>query len=43
MKAFISIIIGVWQPKKQLEISEISKNLFMFQFIFGKDKQKVLD
>lgn len=40
---FISIMKNVWQPKHGIEITNIGKNLFMFQFHHWKDKQYVLN
>ncbi|KAL2899240.1 hypothetical protein RDABS01_024322 [Bienertia sinuspersici] len=43
MKAFITTMENVWQPKYGVEISNIGKNLYMCQFHHWKDKQYVLN
>uniref|UniRef100_A0A803MIE9 CCHC-type domain-containing protein n=1 Tax=Chenopodium quinoa TaxID=63459 RepID=A0A803MIE9_CHEQI len=41
--AFMSTIKNVWQPKHGLEISNIGKNTYVFQFHHWRDKQRVLN
>ena len=41
--AFMTTIKNVWQPKHGLDISNIGKNMFVFQFYHWKDKHRVLD
>lgn len=39
----MNTIWGIWSPQKGVEISELGKNLFVFQFSVRKYKQRVLD
>ncbi|KAL2933509.1 Aspartate--tRNA ligase 1 cytoplasmic [Bienertia sinuspersici] len=41
--AFITTIVNVWQAKHGVEISNIGKNMYVFQFHHWRDKQKVLE
>lgn len=43
VRAFMQTICGVWSPQKGVEISELGKNLFFFQFSSLKDRLKVLE
>ncbi|KAL2939378.1 ATP synthase epsilon chain [Bienertia sinuspersici] len=43
VNAFISTIKNVWQTKNGVDISNIGKNLFVFQFYHWRDKARVLD
>ncbi|KAL2928557.1 hypothetical protein RDABS01_006570 [Bienertia sinuspersici] len=42
-KAFMSTIKGVWQLKYVVDIRNIGKNKFLFQFYHWKDKNRVLE
>lgn len=41
--AFMNTIKGIWALKYGLEISNIGKNMFQFQFHHWRDKQKVIE
>lgn len=40
--AFITTMKNVWQPKHGVEIRNIDKNMFVFQFFHWRDKQKII-
>ena len=40
--AFISTMKGIWRVQFGVDISNIGKNLFQFQFYHWKDKEKIL-
>ncbi|KAJ4841493.1 hypothetical protein Tsubulata_011851 [Turnera subulata] len=42
-RAFMQTMTLLWAVKKDLQISELAKNLFMFKFTDERDKKKVLD
>ncbi|KAL2925171.1 hypothetical protein RDABS01_019750 [Bienertia sinuspersici] len=41
--AFIATMSRVWNPKHGIEISNIAKNLYVFQFHHWKDKEMVVN
>lgn len=41
--AFITTMKNVWQPKHDIDINNMGKNLYVFQFHHWRDKQKVLE
>ncbi|KAL2895369.1 GTPase Der [Bienertia sinuspersici] len=43
INAFMSTIKNAWQPKHGVEISNIGKNMFVFQFHHWRDKHRVIE
>ena len=41
--AFITTMKNIWQPRHDVEIRSIEKNLYVFQFHHWRDKQKVIE
>ncbi|KAL2930751.1 Leukocyte antigen CD37 [Bienertia sinuspersici] len=41
--AFMSTMRNIWQPKHGVEITNIGKNTYVFQFFHWRDKAKVVD
>lgn len=41
--AFMATIKNVWQPNHDIDISNIGKNTFVFQFYHWRDKQRVME
>ncbi|KAJ4848634.1 hypothetical protein Tsubulata_011332 [Turnera subulata] len=42
-RAFMNTMKQVWRPVHGVEVSQIDRNLFVFQFFHWRDKQRVLD
>ena len=42
-KAFMATMKSVWQPMQGMDISNIGRNTFVFQFYHWRDKQRVME